>query len=549
MSRRCIFPAFLFTGILAMFLVVHVSAADRAATLSPVSGGQWAITYGGTLDDVANDIWQTSDGGLAVAGTTSSLGVQGSDAWVYKIDPSGNVAWNETFGGVIDEYANALQQTSDGGLVIVGTCGSFGVGIHDYWVIRMDAAGNVLWQQNYGGMHHNHAFAIQETSDNGFIIVGETTSFGAGNRDAWVVRLDSGGNVLWETVIGQTGWDIARGVVETGSGDFVFVGYTSSFGAGNWDVWAVKLNSSGAILWQKTYGGSGDDLGWAVKATDDGGVIAAGEAASFSGNADFWILKLAPDGSINWQKRYGGAGRDIARALVRSSDGGYLAAGETNSFGGGGKDYWLVKLAADGAVLWQRAYGGPGDEIAFSVREISDGIAIAGSSASFGAGATDAWLLKLDAQGQIAGCNLVTTTNAIAANTAVTGANSNALSQTTAATVGPSTATTEPRVASQAEQCDAPGPCFLDLSASYNGAQLSLTYNLYTGPETVTWQNLARVSGNWISLWSTSLPADFAYQNTISFNFPQVGVVPIYTRLMTPAGPICTDVAVVNTGP
>ena len=549
MTRRYFPVAFLFTCILFLFLAAHVSAADRAAAPLSFSGGQWAISYGGALDDVANDIWQTSDGGLVVAGTTSSLGVQGSDAWVYKVNPNGTVAWNETFGGVIDEYANAVQQTSDGGLVVVGTSGSFGVGIHDYWVIRLDAAGNVLWQQTYGGMHHNHAFGLQETSDNGFILVGETTSFGAGNRDAWAVRLDSAGNVLWQTVIGQTGWDIARGVVETTSGDFVFVGYTSSFGAGNWDLWAVKLNSSGAILWQKTYGGSGDDLGWAIKASADGGVIVAGETASFSANADFWILELAADGSVMWQKRYGGPGRDIARALARSSNGGYLVAGETNSFGAGGKDFWLLKLAANGDILWQRSYGGPADDIAFSVREISDGIALAGSSASYGAGATDAWLLKLDTDGQIVGCNLIGSTNGLATNTAINGINANALAQNTAASVGPSNAPAEPRTASQATQCSAFGPCQLDLAASYNGVQLGLTYDLYTGPEPVTWQNFARVSGNWISLWSTSLPANFTYQNTISFNFPQVGVVPIYTRLMTPKGPTCADVAVVNTGP
>ena len=549
MIRRLTLPLLLLAGLLTFTLATHAAAPPAIAPAAPQTGGQWASTYGGTLDDVANDIWQTGDGGLAVAGTTSSFGVSGSDAWVYKVNTAGTVTWSETFGGVIDEYANALQQTGDGGLAVVGTSGSFGVGIHDYWVIRLHADGSLMWQTTYGGTQHNHAFAIQETADLGFIIVGETTSFGAGNRDAWVVRLDSGGNVLWQTVYGQSGWDIARGVAQTTDGGFVFVGYTSSFGAGNWDVWAVKLDANGVVQWQKTFGGAGDDLGWAVKATDDGGVTLAGETSSFSGNADFWVMKLAANGSVNWQKRYGGAGADVARALARTGDGGYLVAGETASFGGGGKDFWLLKLTQAGDVVWQRGYGGAGDEIAFSVRELSDGVGIAGSSTSFGAGMGDAWLLKLDAQGLMSDCALITTTNAMTVNTTVGGVNSSALVQNTAASVGPSSAVLTPRAVGQATQCSAPGPCQLDLTASYNGAQLALTYDIYTGPTAVTWQNYARVQGNWISLWSASLPAGIVYQNTISFNFPQVGNVPIYTRLTTPNGPVCTDVAVVNTGP
>ncbi len=549
MIRRPASFAFLLLG-LAAFLV-----AARAATASPEPSGarspdgRWALSYGGALDDVANGLWPTADGGLAVAGTTASFGVAGADAWVLRVNAAGTVSWSETFGAGLDEYANAVQRLNGGDLVIVGTSGSYGVGIHDYWVIRLDDAGNVLWQQTYGGTQHNHAFAIQETSDLGFIVVGETTSFGAGNRDAWVVRLDANGNVLWQTVYGRSGWDIARGVAETTDGGFVFVGYTSSSGAGNWDVWAVKVDAGGGIVWQRTFGGAAADLGWAVQATDDGGVILAGETGSFGGGADFWVVKLAANGAVDWQKRYGGAGVDIARALARTGDGGYLVAGETGSFGAGGRDIWLLRLTAAGGIAWQRSYGGPGDEIGFAVREIAGGVALAGSTTSFGAGGGDAWLLRLDAEGLIAGCALVGTTPAAAVDTGVAGANGNALTAATAAAAGPSAAAPVPRAGSLATQCSAPGPCHLDLAGAYGGGQLSLSYDLYSGPAPGTWQNLARIGGTWIPLWSVPLPPAFSYESTVSFNFPQVGPVPVISRLLTPAGPACADAVVVDTGP
>jgi len=175
-----------------MFSVLVFSLSLFLAGIA--SAGQWAKTYGGTGDDYAYSIQQTSDGGYIVAGYTGSSGAGLADFWVLKLKSDGTVDWQKTYGGGGYDSASSIQQTSDGGYIVAGVTTSFGAGGYDFWVLKLDGSGNVQWQKTYGGTGNDYANSIQQTTDGGYIVAGVTTSFGAGG-DFWVLKLDSSGNV------------------------------------------------------------------------------------------------------------------------------------------------------------------------------------------------------------------------------------------------------------------------------------------------------------------------------------------------------------------
>ncbi len=393
-------------------------------TTTPPSVQTWAKTYGGTGGDWANSIQQTSDGGFIVSGATASFGSGSNDAWILKLNADGTVAWQNTYGGTGDDGAGAIQQTSDGGYIVAGSTASFGAGSADVWILKLNADGTVAWQNTYGGTGDDGAGAIQQTSDGGYIVAGSTALFGAGSADAWVLKLNADGTVAWQKTYGGAGNDYANSVQQTLDGGYIVAGYTDSFGAGYGDAWILKLNADGTVAWQNAYGGAGADYAAAVQQTSDGSYIVAGYTNSFgAGSGDAWILKLNADGTVAWQKTYGGASDDYATAVQQTSDGGYIVAGRADSFGAGYGDAWILKLNADGTVAWQKTYGGAGDDYAYSVQQTSDGgYIVVGRTDSFGAGGTDIWILKLDSAGNISGCpsGLIGVTNVLGSSAGAT---------------------------------------------------------------------------------------------------------------------------------
>jgi hypothetical protein len=227
--------------------------------------------------------------------------------------------------------------------------------------LKLDGSGNVVWQKTYGGTGQDGASAIAPTSDGGYVVAGSTNSFGASD-DVWVLKLDGQGNVVWQKTYGGTSFDAASAIVPTSDGGYVVTAEAVSFwvsGAGASDVWVLKLDGSGNVVWQKAYGGTGIDAARAIAPTSDGGYVVAGVTSSFgAGDFDVWVLKLDGQGNVVWQKTYGGAGRDGASAIAPTSDGGYVVAGSTNSFGAGASDVWVLKLDGSGNVVWQKTYGG-----------------------------------------------------------------------------------------------------------------------------------------------------------------------------------------------
>jgi hypothetical protein len=376
-----------------MLLTAAVQLA--AASLGPPSI-EWGKTFGGAAHDMADDVVQTGDGGFVLAGYTGSFGAGSQDFWVVKIDAFGTTEWDRTYGGAQSDEARCIAETSDGGFVLAGNTQSFGMGGSDFWLIKTDSLGDVEWNRAYGGPSNDDCHFVRQTGDGGFILTGETWSFGAGSSDFWVVKVDAAGNVEWQNAYGGTGEDHAYAVAESVDGGYVVAGYTQSFGAGNRDFWLVKVDALGTLEWHHAYGGPFEERCHALIRTADGGYVLAGFTNSFgAGGRDFWLVKTDGAGTVVWESTYGGASDDWATSLTPTADGGYLLAGVTSSFGAGSYDFWLVHTDALGTLQWNTTLGGTSDDRAFSVIQTRDGgYAVAGVTQSFGAGNGDMWLIK-----------------------------------------------------------------------------------------------------------------------------------------------------------
>lgn len=272
------------------------------------------------------------------------------------------------------------------------------------------SASEAMWSQTYGGAGYERVLSLVETSDGGYVLAGETDSFDAGNSDLWLVKTDVSGNMQWSKRYGGTNSDRASSVVETSDGGLIIAGDTRSFGAGDEDFWLIKTDAYGSMTWNKTYGGIGDDAVWSVVQTADGGYILAGYTTSFgAGGRDFWLVKTDPVGNMEWNKTYGGPNEESAWSFVVSPDGGYALAGYKSSSVPGNDDFWLVKTDLFGNMEWNKTYGGAEEEQAFSLIVTSDGgyalagtvRALTGSGGAPNATSGDFWLVKVDASGNM----------------------------------------------------------------------------------------------------------------------------------------------------
>jgi hypothetical protein len=379
----------------------------------------WNRTCGGTSYESAYSLVRTSDGGFAIAGNTKSygVGVPMSNFWLVKTDGSGVTQWNKTYGGFGDDDAYSLVQTSDGGYALAGVTYSYGVGapvLPNFYLVKADSSGNMIWNKTYGGMYQDEAYSLVQTSDEGYLMAGYTNSYGAGGNDFWLIKTDSAGNTQWNKTYGGTYTDRARSLVQTSDGGYAIAGYTNSYGAGApWysNFWLVKTDGSGVTQWNKTKGSIGSDFAYSMVQTSDGGYALAGYTDYYGLGTptylNFWLVKTDSSGNTQWSKPYGGTNDDVAGSLVQTSDGGYAIAGYTNSYGAGApySDFWLVKTDSAGSLQWDKTYGGVNGDVAGSLVQTSNGgYAIAGYTSSYGVGTPanpNFWLVKTDAFGLI----------------------------------------------------------------------------------------------------------------------------------------------------
>ncbi|MFH1434631.1 MAG: hypothetical protein ABIJ56_02830 [Pseudomonadota bacterium] len=310
---------------------------------------EWEKTYGGPADDEARSIRQSPRGGYIVAGSTRSFGV-GSDGavWVLRLDEEGAVQWQKTFDG---GQGAAVALAGGGGYAVAGGTAQHGAGGSDAWVIKLDEDGSTLWQNTYGDSDSETAYAITNTSDVGFAVAGWTSSFGAGWADFWVLKLDGDGTVVWAKAYGGSEAEDARFIMQTPDDGFVVAGWTVSFGAGEADAWVLKLDSDGGVQWQSAFGGSGIDRAFSVSRASDGAYVVAGRTESFgSGGADVMVLGLDSEGALQWQKTFGSSYDEEARGAAHTRDGRIVAAGKDGYYGTAAADFWVMKMDTEGAI-------------------------------------------------------------------------------------------------------------------------------------------------------------------------------------------------------
>jgi hypothetical protein len=363
---------------------------------------KFSKTFGGGSTDRGLSVQQTSDDGYIIAGYTNSYGAGLADAWLIKTDETGAKQWDKTFGGTEDDKCYSVQQTIDGGYILTGSTVSYGAGPVAAWLIKVDSSGNEQWNKTYGGVFDDWGKEVQQTTDNGYIIVGYTYSFGAGSYDVWLIKTDSFGNEQWNKTFGGVSPDHGKSIQQTSDNGYIIAGYTSSFGAGDADVWLIKTDSSGTEQWSKTFGGSTLDYSDSVQQTNDGGYIIVGGTDSFSISVspDIWLIKTDSSGSEQWNKTYGGSDWDDGFSVNQTSDSGYIITGLTYSYGAGDKDVWLIMTDSFGNEKWNKTYGSQMWDEGDSIHQTSDGgIVITGYTE--GSGGEDVWLIKTNKTGFI----------------------------------------------------------------------------------------------------------------------------------------------------
>ena len=361
----------------------------------------WDKKIGGSGWEKAYSVRQTNDCGYVVAGYSDSHDPGNLDGHIIKLNAYGTIEWEKHVGGGNTDVFYSASQTSDGGYIAAGYTYSYGAGVRDYWIVKFNSLGTLIWQKTYGGAAWDEARAIRPTADNGYIVAGYTESFGAGVSDFWALKLDVNGDAVWNKTYGGALTDEAYSIQETPDGGYVLCGITEVAGTGDNDVSIIKINSTGDVQWAKQYNKGINDEANDIQTTEDGGYVIAGYDGENPGQC--WILKLNSSGDIEWDKRYGANYTDKAYSIQQTNDNGYIVAGYTYSFTTTDNDMLLIKLDQSGNLEWQKTFDDTeGDEdVAYSVRQTSDGgYIVAGYMTSY-LNKTDTWLIKLNKSGEI----------------------------------------------------------------------------------------------------------------------------------------------------
>ncbi|MBK7035668.1 MAG: T9SS type A sorting domain-containing protein [Bacteroidetes bacterium] len=446
MFKLRLFQPNTFVSLLFMCLLTNSTRAQAPSI-------EWQKCYGGTFEDYARDCQNTTDGGFVFVGTSTfangdvTVNHGYDDYWIIKTSSTGIIQWQVSVGGSEIDFPRSIEQTSDDGYIICGFSKSndYDVSGHhggsfysDFWVVKLNSTGTLIWQKSLGGTDHDSGYSVKETSDGGYIVAGEARSNDgdvSGHHgflgDYWIAKLDASGNITWQKCYGGTDGDVATDILETSDGGFIIAGYAFSNdfdvvgNHGNSDFWIIKLSNVGNVQWKKCYGGIYSEEAQRIKPTPDGGYIIIGTTHSNNGDVsgkhdsfDYWVVKIDINGTLQWQKCLGGDSEDYGYGIDVTSDGGYIVTGYTLSNNGdvsgnhGDWDFWVVKLNESGSLLWQKCLGGTSYDRSFSIKQAPDGgYIIAGYSISengditFNHGGYDFWVVKLSADCVAETCN------------------------------------------------------------------------------------------------------------------------------------------------
>lgn len=311
----------------------------------------WTKTYGFTDTDVGYDVHQTSDNGFIIAGYSRRPGLN-AQVYILRVDSLGDTLWTRTYGGSEWDQGDCVVVGSDGNYGIVGHTCSYGSGNSDVWLLRVDTGGDTIWTSTYGGSGTDGGTALVETQDNGFLLAGYTAQFGGG-LNAYIIRTDTLGDTLWTRAYGGASDDAFHSVDYTSSNGYIAVGFTESFGAGNRDVYAVNIDSSGDTLWSRTYGSIHWDEGFSVQSTSDDGYIIAGLTLMNTGMyAQIYIVRIDSLGDTLWTGTYSNNFWDIGYCVRETSDGGFIVVGQSGDSEAGPWDIYMLRLDSNGDSIW-----------------------------------------------------------------------------------------------------------------------------------------------------------------------------------------------------
>lgn len=431
-----------------MVLLLLSCSSDDASTSNNDDQVTFIKTYGGSKNDSAQSITATMDGGYIILGYTQSNDNditdkqdESFDYWVLKFDVTDQLQWQKTYGGSLDDRGSDIIQTSDGGYAILGYSFSNdgdateNAGLQDYWLVKLDANGNISWEKSFGYQGADSGITMTETNDQGFLVTGildVTASGGEGNSsrnanrhaggDYWALKLDISGNLEWSHYFGGNFTDTPYGVVQTNDNGYIVVGSSDSedtdisSNIGTYDFWVIKISESGDLVWEKSFGGSQIDEARAIVKTNDGNYIIAGDTRSSDndvsqnkGAADLWFIKISPSGNLIWERTIGGSSFDVARAIKKSQNNGFLLSGSSRSSdmdvseNKGQNDAWVLKTDNNGNLLWETTVGGSNIDFSYDVVELINGsvIAVGDTASSDGdiienKGFTDLLIIKID---------------------------------------------------------------------------------------------------------------------------------------------------------
>lgn len=439
-----------YSSFLSLILFLNVftgcskSDAPNSAAIQEI---EFTNTYGGSKNESAQSVINTSDGGYAVLGFTQSNDGdvknktnESFDYWLLKFDSNNTLQWQKTYGGTDDDRGSSVIQTSDGGYAILGYTKSNdgnvtqNAGAHDFWILKLDTTGNIVWQKTFGFAGADQGNALIQTKDNGYLITGVldvSASGGQGNSksfikkhaggDYWAIKLDATGNKQWSKFYGGTFTDTPYSVIQTEDNGYIIVGSSDSNDVdiknnkGSYDFWIVKISEAGTLVWEKSFGGSEIDEARGISNTNDGNYVIVGDTRSNdadvknnNGAADLWVIKISPQGELIWGKTIGGTSFDVARSISKTKDNGFLISGSSRSSDGdvaknnGQNDAWVLKIDANANLNWQKTVGGSDIDFAFDAVERNDNsIIVVGETSSLDAdvpenkGFTDLLIFKI----------------------------------------------------------------------------------------------------------------------------------------------------------
>lgn len=383
------------------FLACIIFTVLATAMASAVEGVELEIsfnkTYGGEQAEIGSYAVQTPDKGFMIVGSTTSYGEGDTDIWLLKIDQNGEPEWNKTYGTIGSESAQYIIKTEDNSYLITGRTNYYGEGDRDVLLLKVDHEGTLLWNRTMGGTGDEWMWEIEKTSDGGYALAGRTNSYGAGLNDYWLLKTDGEGYPEWNITLGGVNDDRARSLLITDDGGFLVHGWSNSYGSGMLDFWLVKTDQNGNPHWNKTYGGPENERGIPVEKSPEGGYILAGSTVSYgSGANDFYLVKIDDSGNLQWNKTYGGELGETALCLLNAANGGYALFGYTESFGAGSRDLYMVLTDSEGTLLLNETFGGPEFEgIDFAINTLDGGYLVGGTTQSYGSGEQDYLIIKM----------------------------------------------------------------------------------------------------------------------------------------------------------